>query len=334
VTAFWHAMSFIGSAGFYVPLLVVVYWCVDPRLGARATVLLTLSGVVNGLLKVVFHAPRPYWTSGISAYETQASFGMPSGHAQNAVVAWGFIAVWLYGRAHGRAPRPGRWRAIGRPAVPAAAVAVIVLIGVSRIPLHVHSLGQVAAGWAVGAVLLVAALRLEPVLVPWWERRPLWAQTMLALTVALVFLAATALAVGELRGWRIPDAWTKAIGVAGGTVKLRSLREGAAGAGALFGGLTGVSWLAHRGWFDPGGALWRRLARLPVGLAGGAVIWSAGLFTGRAVPVIFVANALLGLWMTVGAPEVFLRAGLAARGPLGHPRPITRAGEVLNGDSS
>jgi membrane-associated phospholipid phosphatase len=330
VTGFWHAMSFIGSAAFYLPLLVVVYWCADPRLGARAMVLLTLSGVINGLLKVVFHAPRPYWTSGIKAYESQASFGMPSGHAQNAVVAWGFIGVWL----HGRIRWTGRWETAGRRAIPVFVVVVIALIGLSRIQLHVHSLGQVVAGWAVGAVLLLVALRLEPVVVPWWGRRPLWLQIAVALAVALVFLAVTDLAVGELRGWRIPDAWTRAIGATGGAVKLLSLREGAAAAGALFGGLCGISWLAHRGWFDPGGALWRRLARLPVGLAGAAVVWSAGLLAGRAVPVIFVANAVLGLWATAGAPELFVRMGLAARTPAGYPRPITRPGEAPDPEPS
>jgi membrane-associated phospholipid phosphatase len=307
-------MSFIGSAAFYLPLLVVVYWCADPRLGARAMILLTLSGVINGLLKVVFHAPRPYWTSGIKAYESQASFGMPSGHAQNAVVAWGFIGVWLYGRSWWT----GRWKTIGRRAIPLTVVVVVALIGISRVQLHVHSPGQVVAGWAVGAVLLAAVLRIEPVVVPWWARRPLWLQATVALAIALIFLAAAGLAVGELGGWRIPDAWTRAIGATGGAVKLLSLREGAAAAGSLFGGLSGISWLAHRGWFDPGGAFWRRLARLPVGLAGAAVLWSAGLFAGRTVPVIFVANAVLILWVVAGAPELFVRMGLAARSPAGH----------------
>ncbi|MGI8333970.1 phosphatase PAP2 family protein [Actinomadura scrupuli] len=319
MTGFWHAMSFIGSAAFYVPLLVAVYWCADPRLGARAMILLTLSGVINGLLKVVFHDPRPYWTSGLTEHENQASFGMPSGHAQNAVVAWGFVGVWLYGRTRA---------AIGRRAISVVVVTAVALIGLSRVPLHVHSLGQVAAGWAVGAVLLMAALRIEPVVVPWWERRPLWLQAAVALLVALLFLAATELAVGELRGWRIPDAWTRAIGATGGAVKLLSLREGAAAAGVLFGGLSGVSWLAHRGWFDAGGALRLRLARLPVGLAGAAVLWWAGLLAGRAVPVIFVANAVLGLWVAAGAPELFVRTGLAGRRAADHPRPITRSGET------
>jgi hypothetical protein len=240
---------------------------------------------------------------------------MPSGHAQNSVVAWGFIALWL----HGRTRWEGRWSRMGHEVLPAALVVIVALIGLSRIELHVHSLGQVVAGWAVGAVLLVAALRIEPVVVPWWEHRPLWQQTAAALVIALLFLAATELAVGGLHGWRIPDAWTTAIGATGGSVKLLSLREGAAAAGTLFGGLSGISWLAHRGWFDAGGALRLRLARLPVGLAGAAVLWAAGLLAGRAVPVIFVAHAALGLWVAAGAPELFVRLGLAARRPAASP---------------
>jgi membrane-associated phospholipid phosphatase len=322
VTGFWQAMSFIGSAAFYVPLLVVVFWCVDPRVGARATVLLTLSGVINGLLKVIFHAPRPYWISGLKPYESQASFGMPSGHAQSAAVMWGFVGLQI--RTNTWA---GRWEVIRRRAVPLIVVAVIVLVGLSRIYLRVHTLGQVLAGWAVGAALLVAVVRLEPIVVPWWGRRPLFLQTALALAVALVFLGAMALAVGELHGWRMPDTWTKAIEAAGGTVQPLSLWDGAAAAGIVFGGLSGISWLAHRGWFDPGGALWRRVARLPVGLAGAAAIWSAGQVAGRALLVIFVVNALLGLWMTVGAPEMFVRMGLAVRG-IPVPPPADQSGRV------
>ncbi len=34
LTAFMHAVSAVGSAAFYVPLLAILYWCAAPRLAA------------------------------------------------------------------------------------------------------------------------------------------------------------------------------------------------------------------------------------------------------------------------------------------------------------
>ncbi|MFC6935333.1 phosphatase PAP2 family protein [Actinomadura yumaensis] len=90
LTGLMHALSFVGSAGFYLPLLVVVFWCVSPRAGARLGVVLVLGAALNTVLKLAFHAPRPYWTDpSVTGREPIESFGMPSGHAQNAAVVWG-----------------------------------------------------------------------------------------------------------------------------------------------------------------------------------------------------------------------------------------------------
>lgn len=295
-----HAMSFLGSSAFYLPVFVVAFWCVSPRWGARMMIMLAVSGMLNSLLKLVFHTPRPYWTDPkIKGHESQVSFGMPSGHAQNSVVVWGLAAAGLRSRA-----------------VWAGAAAMILLIGLSRIYLGVHSLGQVLAGWAIGAAILAAALVLEPVVVPWWGRRPLAVQVALGLGVALAFLGLDELAVAHLHGWHLPAEWAANIQRAGGHVKPPGLSEGAAAAGALFGGLAGVSWLAHRGWFEPGGPVGRRLARLGVGAAGAAVITLAGLAVGGSAPARFAVQAVLTLWVAAGAPETFVRLGLAGRSAL------------------
>jgi hypothetical protein len=297
LTEFMQVMSFIGSAGFYLPVLVVVFWCVDPRAGARAAVVIALSGAINTMLKLVWHAPRPYWTDpSIRAHESRASFGMPSGHAQGAAVAWGLAGV------HAR-----------RRAVWAVVIVVVALVGVSRIYLGVHSVGQVLAGWAIGAGLLAAALLLEPIVVPWWTRRGLAVRFLLSALVTAAVLTPTALAVDSLRDWRMPATWVRAVAVEGGTMRPVTLAQGAAAAGMLLGVLAGLSWLAHQGWFDAGGSIACRLARLPVGSAGAAVIWVVGLFAGTDSVVMFVVNTLLGLWMTAGAPALFVRLGLARR---------------------
>ena len=77
---------------------------------------------------------------------------MPSGHAQNAVVVWGVLA----------------W-SLGRRAAWAAAAVLALAIGWSRYALGVHSAGQILVGWAIGLVLLAAAMRWERPLGRWWR---------------------------------------------------------------------------------------------------------------------------------------------------------------------
>ncbi|QKG26557.1 phosphatase PAP2 family protein [Actinomadura verrucosospora] len=297
LTGFMLAMSYLGSAGFYIPVLVVLYWCVHPRLVARAIAVLSFGSTLNTVLKLVWHAPRPFWTDpGIRKGQPLASFGMPSGHAQNAVVTWGFFA--------------SRTR---RAAVWAAAAVVIALIGASRVYLGVHSLGQVVVGWAIGLGVLVLALWLEPRVVPWWSARPLLLQLAMALGISLAFLGGAWLAVRSLHGWHWPAAWAKAIIAAGGHPRPVTVNEAAAATGGLFGILAGLSVVAARGWFDAGGSLGRRLVRLLVGVAGAAVLSLLDLLPGPRAGEAFAVQALLGLWAAAGAPEAFVRLGLARR---------------------
>jgi PAP2 superfamily protein len=307
-------VSFIGSAGFYLPLLVVMFWCVSPRVAARGAILVAFSGMLNTLLKLVFADPRPYWTdTSVRPGETESTFGMPSGHAQGSLVAFGYVAAHLR--------RRWMWT---------LAVLVIALVGVSRVHLGVHSPGQVAAGWAVGAVLLVLVLRLEPVVAPWWRGRHITAQLGLSIAVAMAFLVPSVLAVEALRDWRMPGSWRRAIIAAGGGIEPVGVHRAAIAAGILCGVLAGLSLLAHRGWFDPRGSFWRRAARVPVGGAGAAALFAAGLPLGSHPAAEFGVQAVIGLWLTLGAPETFVRLGLAARpGPA-----VTReADHALGGDS-
>jgi hypothetical protein len=307
LTGAMHVLSFIGSAAFYLPLLVIVYWCVDPRLGARAAVVLSCGSLANTWLKLLFHDPRPFWTdASVTGHEPRDSFGMPSGHAQNAAALWGYLAAQTRRRV--------LW---------AAALALIAGIGISRVALGVHSTGQVLAGWTIGAAVLAAALWLEPRVVPWWSARSLPEQLGLSLGVALAALGGMWAAVEALEGWRWPTAWARAIAEAGGRVEPITLSEGAAAAGALFGLLAGLSYAGARIGYDAGGEAWRRLARIPVGAAGAMAIYTMGLFLGTQPVQAFVVQALLALWATAGAPEVFVRLRLAR----GTPRALTRAGE-------
>jgi hypothetical protein len=77
--------------------------------------------------------------------------------------------------------------------------------------------------------------------------------------------------------------------------------------------------------FDAGGAIWKRVVRYLIGVAGTVAIWRglALLFAlatpdpeamlWLVMPLRFVRYALLGLWVAYYAPWLFVRLGLAAR---------------------
>ncbi|XRQ02908.1 phosphatase PAP2 family protein [Actinomadura welshii] len=308
LTGFWHIVSFLGSSAFYVPVLLVLFWCAAPRRVARIAVLLLVGGYLNALLKFVFHDPRPYWTNpAVEGEQAYSSFGMPSGHAQSAATGWGFAAALTRRRT--------LW---------VAAAVLIALIGISRVELGVHTMGQVLGGWGIGLTLLTVALLAEPFIVQWWTRRPLAVQLALALGLSLLLLGATWAVIQPLEDWRWPRTWAEEIRAAGGETEPITLLDSARAAGGLCGVVAGLSVLAARGWFDPRGRTWQLLGRLAVAAAGAAVIYLPVLLLGPpGLLPAFAVQALLGLWVTAGAPEAFVRLGLAAR-----PTPaLTRPGD-------
>ena len=111
-------ISSLGQAEFFLLVIPAIYWCVDSKNGLRLGLMLMVTSSVNGLLKLVFQQPRPFWLdNSVAALTTEPSFGMPSGHSQNAMAIWGYLS---------RVYRQYKWLL---PVV----VGVIILTGVSRI---------------------------------------------------------------------------------------------------------------------------------------------------------------------------------------------------------
>jgi membrane-associated phospholipid phosphatase len=129
-----------GSEFFYLAFWPFLYWCVHKRLGVAATCLYLGSTYLNDALKNLYAIPRPFVLDRrvVPVYR-EPSFSFPSGHAQSAVVTWGYLA-----------------RRVGRPLAWAIALALMLCIGFSRIYLGVHFPQDVVGGFLVGAVLLLA----------------------------------------------------------------------------------------------------------------------------------------------------------------------------------
>jgi len=301
------AITQLGSQFVLIPLVALVFWCVNPGLGARLFVALTLSGVINYAGKAVFYGARPYWYSAqVTAYSSGSSFGMPSQHAQASTVFWGYL-----GLRSGR--RLWAW----------TAVALIAAICLSRIYLGVHFFSDVLVGLLVGGVILWAALRWEDRIVAWWLGlgTARWVGCALAVSVLPCLVAALwqSLARGD---WTVPAEWIGATPTDPAGHTLTSLFTVA---GALLGGLVGFTLLAGRGWYSAEGSATSRAARFALGISGIVVVQVvvhvvAGGLTGLAEAVVmFAAYAGVAFWAAFGAPEMFIRSGLAGRPGAGAP---------------
>lgn len=135
---FFIAVTILGNEEFFLVAIPVVYWCVDKKFGFKLGIFFLLSAYVNDLVKGIFMTPRPDPDDVRVLYpESGGGYAFPSGHAQGAAVFWGMIA-WQIKRV---------WAWL-------VAVALIALIGISRLYLGVHWPIDVLGGWAIGAVLL------------------------------------------------------------------------------------------------------------------------------------------------------------------------------------
>jgi membrane-associated phospholipid phosphatase len=293
--------SFLGNESFFVLLFPFLYWCLDSRLGLRLAVVFFLSGWLNHALKQALAQPRPEQLAPGIALVRQPGYGLPSGHAQGAVVLWGLLAREAVQRgAQALCGGARRW-------VWAPAVMLMLAVGLSRVYLGVHFPTDVLAGWAVGTLVLGAA-----------------AAVLRRLPRGDLPARPTGLAAGTPTPEPAPARrlpwwfWIPASGLLGAAaLALRPEKDSVAMVAGMWGFLTG--YLLRRRLFPGGeeGTTGQRLLRLPAGLAVLLVLYLGlrALFPaeGQALylPLRFARYALAGAWASLGAPWLFLRIGLA-----------------------
>ncbi len=305
LTGLMKAFSFLGQEEFFLFALPVVYWCVDASTGGRLAVLLVLSNSVNVLLKLAFHLPRPYWVdSRVQALATETSYGLPSGHAQNAVSIWFFFAGAFQKHPEQRDSRmaKGAWL---------AAAAVVLMISLSRIYLGVHFVTDVIGGWIVGAILLAAFLKFESKAKEWLKTLGTWGQVGAAFGAALVVALLGVGVRATLAGSPDPSAW------AGFAAEARNLEAVFSSAGTVFGVGAGLALASRWARFDAGGQPAKRAARFVIGLIGAMIFYLGLRFVFPREPEAvgmffrFVRYALTTWWVIFLAPWVFLKINLA-----------------------
>jgi membrane-associated phospholipid phosphatase len=295
--------SSLGTEEFFMLALPIIYWSVNANAGLRIGAILLLSGGLNDILKLAFHGPRPYWFSTqVKAFASETSFGVPSGHAQIAVSLWGMAASLL--------KRPWAW---------VVAVFVIFMIGLSRLYLAVHFPHDVLAGWVLGALALWAFSRWWDVVAAWAKKKSMGQQIGLALALSMVMLVAGVIAFGSLRGWVMPAEWMKNAQQAGVDVLPApvTLNSTITFAAVLFGMLAGSAWMNSQGGYVADGGFWQRVVRILPGLVGLLILYLGlkAIFPrgDEFVPYVlrYLRFALIGLWVSAGAPWLFLKLKLA-----------------------
>lgn len=263
-----------------------------------------LSNGVNAILKIACHAPRPYWINPqVKAVAVESSFGLPSGHAQNAAVLWGRLAI-----------------AVRRKWATWVLLLVIFLIGLSRLYLGVHFLSDVLVGWLIGGLLLWLVARLEAPVSAWLGPKKVGVQILWAAVPALACIALGVLVRLALGGWQVPELWVANSALQAPDQPIAPLKlDGLfTVAGTWWGMAAGYAWFTRRfGRFNAGGAWEKRALRFAIGLVGLGVLWyGLGMVFPRSEDVLsfvlrFVRYALVGGWVAAGAPWLFLKLKLA-----------------------
>jgi len=148
--SFFRCITFLGD-GVVIALIsaALLVWCLWQR-DKRAGIVVIVSGfMVHGVifaLKGLFGRARPHlWT--LDMVHTSPSF--PSGHATSTVLMFGLLAYLLC-----------RKFPHARTMIIFFSWVLIFLTGFSRLYLGVHWPTDVVAGWGVGYVLLLFAIRI------------------------------------------------------------------------------------------------------------------------------------------------------------------------------
>ena len=94
----FRVVTDIGNTPLYFVTLAPLFWVADRRRAMVLFVLLALSSYLNTFLKLWLDMPRPDPTL-VRVLDPrpalERSNGFPSGHAQNALVFWGYLAWWI-----------------------------------------------------------------------------------------------------------------------------------------------------------------------------------------------------------------------------------------------
>lgn len=128
-------------------ILFLVYWCMDRKTGRFGLLCFSLGQFMNQTCKAIFCIPRPWIRNEAihpseHAIESASGYSFPSGHSQTAMSSYGALSV------KGTTSR----------CIRVILLVCILLVGLSRNYLGVHTPQDVLAGFGMGVLSIVAVI--------------------------------------------------------------------------------------------------------------------------------------------------------------------------------
>ena len=141
--AIMSVITMVGEETLFLAISMLIFWCLDKKRGYIFLMIGFIGITVNQVLKLTFRIPRPWvkdpnFTVVESAIEEATGYSFPSGHTQTVADTFGCIAY-----------------SAKRLWVRIASVVLILLVGLSRMYLGVHTPLDVGVSIAVAAVLVL-----------------------------------------------------------------------------------------------------------------------------------------------------------------------------------
>lgn len=133
-----------GDVTFAIVLGVILFWIIDKKFAYKLMLSLLLSAGINGVVKQLVKAPRPFHKDpsvDIMNLKTEG-YSFPSGHSQNIAVISSMV---------GYNYRKNTW-------VKSIFIALLILVPFSRMYLGQHFLEDVLVGALIGVVIGTAGL--------------------------------------------------------------------------------------------------------------------------------------------------------------------------------
>ena len=142
--SFFSAITHLGSETLFIVLAIVVFWCVNKRIGYYLMTVGFFGTLVNQFLKLACRIPRPWvkdpqFTIVEAARADATGYSFPSGHTQSVTAVLGCPA-----------------RATRNLAVRIGCVTLIALTALSRMYLGVHTPADVGVSLLIGTLMIFA----------------------------------------------------------------------------------------------------------------------------------------------------------------------------------
>ncbi|PHS20155.1 MAG: hypothetical protein COA86_02370 [Kangiella sp.] len=167
--------SLSGNELFYLLFMPAIIWCINPRIGIRLLILTLASTYLNALAKLLIDQPRPFnYDSRVKELMHATGGGLPSGHTQNALVFWSYIAASFKSKK--------LWIFAG---------VMMVFVPLSRVYLGVHFPTDLLGGYFLGIVVLLLFMKIEQPVIDWLKQKKLGFHLSLSLGIPM-FLVFTA----------------------------------------------------------------------------------------------------------------------------------------------